>query len=253
MKTLRRLLLSVAGAGASLGVADARRHQLVLRRRRRHGLRPLPRDPAHGRRLGGLEPPRREAARTATAAPSRPTCACTRRTSQRVWLHSRGETPEQIHIRHQDVAAARRALRRPATARSAPTGRAGPTGRRTRRIFINPEHNANQQLMDDCLRCHAHALRGRHPRPRDPARPQGAVDVRERGGRRAARRALPRLPLGPPQGRAARRRAATARLVAGPAQEIVAALARPLRPARARARRPRPAAAAGDEGRASGR
>ena len=28
----------------------------------------------------------------------------------RVWLHSRGETPEQIHIRHQDVDAARRAL-----------------------------------------------------------------------------------------------------------------------------------------------
>ncbi len=48
------------------------------------------------------------------------------------------------------------------------------------------------------------ALRGRHPRPRDPARPQGALDVRERGGRRAARRAVPRVPLRPPQGRAPR-------------------------------------------------
>ena len=92
----------------------------------------------------------------------------------------------------------------------------GPHGAPYAAIFINPEHNANQQLMDDCLRCHAHALRGRHPRPRHPARPQGPVDVREGGVRRPARGALPRVPLRPPQGRAARRRAATAGSWPGP-------------------------------------
>ena len=78
---------------------------------------------------------------------------------QRVWLHSRGETPEQIHIRHQDVV--------PLVERCGACHRqeyadwqSGPHGAPYAAIFINPEHNANQQLMDDCLRCHAQHFEG---------------------------------------------------------------------------------------------
>ncbi len=78
---------------------------------------------------------------------------------QRVWLHSRGETPEQIHIRHQDVS--------PLVERCSACHRqehadwqTGPHGTPYAAIFINPEHNASQQLMDDCLRCHAMHFEG---------------------------------------------------------------------------------------------
>jgi hypothetical protein len=77
----------------------------------------------------------------------------------RVWLHSRGETPEQIRIRHQDVL--------PLVERCAACHRqehadwqSGPHGTPYAAIFINPEHNAGQQLMDDCLRCHAMHFEG---------------------------------------------------------------------------------------------
>ena len=77
----------------------------------------------------------------------------------RVWLHSRGETPEQIHIRHQDVL--------PLVERCASCHRqeradweSGPHGTPYAALFINPEHNASQQLMDDCLRCHAMHFEG---------------------------------------------------------------------------------------------
>ena len=78
---------------------------------------------------------------------------------QRVWLHARGEVPEQIHIRHQDVT--------PLVERCGSCHRqeladwqSGPHGAPYAAIFINPEHNANQQLMDDCLRCHAQHFEG---------------------------------------------------------------------------------------------
>lgn len=78
---------------------------------------------------------------------------------QRVWLHARGETPEQIHVRHADVA--------PLVERCAVCHRqehadwqSGPHGSPYAAIFINPEHNARQQLMDDCLRCHAMHFEG---------------------------------------------------------------------------------------------
>jgi len=73
---------------------------------------------------------------------------------QRVWLHARGETPEQIRLRQQDVV--------PMVERCGACHRqqradweSGPHGVPYAALFINPEHNANQQLMDDCLRCHA--------------------------------------------------------------------------------------------------
>ena len=158
MKTLRRLLFSVAGAGRPRR-RDARRHQLLLRRRRRHGLRPLPRDPAHGRRLGGLQPPRREVqglprqlllGRPAHAREEPlSACGCTRAASRR----SRSTSGTRTSCPSSSAAAR-------ATARSAPTGRAGPHGAPYAALFINPEHNANQQLMDDCLRCHAMHFEG---------------------------------------------------------------------------------------------
>jgi len=78
---------------------------------------------------------------------------------QRVWLHSRGLTPEQIHIRHQDVG--------PLVERCSSCHRqeradweSGPHGAPYAAFFINPEHNRSQQLMDDCLRCHAMHFEG---------------------------------------------------------------------------------------------
>jgi hypothetical protein len=78
---------------------------------------------------------------------------------ERVWLHARGETPEQIHIRHGDVV--------PLVERCGACHRqehadwqSGPHGTPYAAIFINPEHNASQQLMDDCLRCHAMHFEG---------------------------------------------------------------------------------------------
>jgi hypothetical protein len=79
--------------------------------------------------------------------------------AQRVWLHARGETPEQIHLRHQDV--------EPLLAQCARCHRqeyadwkSGPHGSLYMSIFLDTKHNANQQLMDDCLRCHAMHFEG---------------------------------------------------------------------------------------------
>ena len=73
---------------------------------------------------------------------------------QRVWLHARGESPGQIRIRHRDVA--------PLVEHCAACHRqehadweSGPHGTPYAALFLNPEHNAAQRLMDDCLRCHA--------------------------------------------------------------------------------------------------
>ena len=78
---------------------------------------------------------------------------------QRVWLHARGETPEQIRIRHQDVA--------PLVERCGACHRqefadwkTGPHGAPYAAIFTDKKHNAAQQLMDDCLRCHAMHFEG---------------------------------------------------------------------------------------------
>src|SRR5574341_2629910 len=78
---------------------------------------------------------------------------------ERVLRHARGEAPEQIHIRHEDVA--------PLVERCAACHRqehadwqSGPHGTPYAGLFVNPEHNASQQLMDDCLRCHAMHFEG---------------------------------------------------------------------------------------------
>lgn len=73
---------------------------------------------------------------------------------ERLWLHARGETPEQIRIRHADVV--------PLLDRCASCHRqehadwqSGPHGTPYAAVFIDREQNSAQQLMDDCLRCHA--------------------------------------------------------------------------------------------------
>ena len=73
---------------------------------------------------------------------------------QRVWLHARGQTPEQIHIRHQDVGPLIERCARCHRLEAA-DWRSGPHGITYATIFADPEHNARQRLMDDCLRCHA--------------------------------------------------------------------------------------------------
>ncbi len=77
----------------------------------------------------------------------------------RVWLHARGETPEQIHIRHGDVPAL---VERCAACHRQEHAdwQSGPHGAPYAALFINPEHNAAQQLMDDCLRCHGMHFEG---------------------------------------------------------------------------------------------
>ena len=78
---------------------------------------------------------------------------------ERVWLHARGRSPEQIHVRHQDVAplVARCAA---CHAQEAADWGSGPHGAPYAAIFLDPRHNAEQQLMDDCLRCHATHFEG---------------------------------------------------------------------------------------------
>jgi cytochrome c553 len=93
---------------------------------------------------------------------------------QRLWLHARGQAPEQIHIRHQDVV--------PLVARCARCHRqeyadwkSGPHGTTYAAIFLDREHNKAEQLMDDCLRCHAMHFEGAGDAqrfacgPRDPS------------------------------------------------------------------------------------
>ena len=78
---------------------------------------------------------------------------------ERVWLHSRGRVPEQIHIRHTELPAL---VERCAVCHRQEHAdwQSGPHGTPYAGLFVNPEHNAGQQLMDDCLRCHAMHFEG---------------------------------------------------------------------------------------------
>ncbi len=201
MKNLKRLLLS-AGALAFVGRRRARRHELVLRRRRRHGLRPLPRDPADGRGLVALEPPRREVQ------------GLPRQLLLRRAAHAREEPAARVAaLARRDAGAdphpppgrrgARRALRLvppPGVRRLAER----PPRRAVRGDLHQPRAQREPAADGRLPALPRAALRGRHPRPRHAARPQGPVDVRERGRRRAAGGAVPHVPLRPPPGRAVR-------------------------------------------------
>lgn len=78
---------------------------------------------------------------------------------ERAVLHVSGRAPEQIHVRHTDIAAL---VGRCATCHRQEHAdwQGGPHGTPYAGFFVNPEHNARQQLMDDCLRCHAMHFQG---------------------------------------------------------------------------------------------
>ena len=72
---------------------------------------------------------------------------------RRVVTHLRGDGPERVELRTVDV------LRMVERCRNChqqefAAWKAGPHGATYARIFTNPEQNAQQTLMDDCLRCH---------------------------------------------------------------------------------------------------
>lgn len=71
----------------------------------------------------------------------------------RMRLHRAGEVPEQIQLKQPDVAAivARCGA---CHAQQHADWQSGPHGVTYSRIFLDKDHNTNQQLMDDCLRCH---------------------------------------------------------------------------------------------------
>jgi hypothetical protein len=71
----------------------------------------------------------------------------------RMRLHRAGEVPEQIRLTHADVTPL---VERCAVchAQQHADWKSGPHGVTYSRIFLDKDHNANQQLMDDCLRCH---------------------------------------------------------------------------------------------------
>jgi hypothetical protein len=77
----------------------------------------------------------------------------------RAWLHWRGQVPEQIHLRHADVP---QMVERCGSCHRQERAdwETGPHGVPYAALFLNPEHNARQQLMDDCLRCHAMHFEG---------------------------------------------------------------------------------------------
>ena len=173
MKTLRRLLFFALALGACRP-RDARRHQRLLRRRRRHGLRPLPRDPAHGGRLGGLQPPQREV-----------------QGLPRQLLHGRpAHAPEEPLARvaplarrvagadpHPPPGRGRRSSSAAArvTARSWPTGRPVPTARRTPRSSSTPSTTpASSSWTTACAatRCTSRAASGTSS-PRSTGRGRG--------------------------------------------------------------------------------
>jgi hypothetical protein len=71
----------------------------------------------------------------------------------RMRLHRAGEVPEQIRLGHSDVAALVERCGN-CHAQQHADWKSGPHGVTYSRIFLDQDHNTNQKLMDDCLRCH---------------------------------------------------------------------------------------------------
>jgi hypothetical protein len=79
--------------------------------------------------------------------------------ASRVWLHSRGEVPEQIRLRHADVPDLVAQCAR-CHAREFADWSSGPHATTYAEIFLDEAHNAKRLLMDDCLRCHGMHFEG---------------------------------------------------------------------------------------------
>jgi len=78
---------------------------------------------------------------------------------RRVVAHVRGEVPERVHLRLDDVLAMMKQCRRCHQQEYA-QWRSGPHGTTYARIFTDPEHNQKRRLTDDCLRCHGMHFEG---------------------------------------------------------------------------------------------
>jgi hypothetical protein len=73
---------------------------------------------------------------------------------RRLWLHARGEAPEQIRLKHPDVAVL---VERCAKCHRQEFAdwQSGPHGVKYQKLFTDREHNRKRLLQEDCLRCHA--------------------------------------------------------------------------------------------------
>ena len=199
-----------------------------------------------GRRLGALEPPRASSCKDCHGSSF----------SADLRMHAKNLAARVAALARRGAGAdphpapgrrpARRALRRLPPPGARRLGRAGPTARRTRRSSSNPEHNANQQLMDDCLRCHAMHFEGGIRDLVTPLDRKGPWTFVTRPSTRACRR-CPASPATPSTARASRSPPAQRPPARGRARSRRSRGRRsPSTTGAPRARRPRPAADAGD-------
>ena len=81
------------------------------------------------------------------------------RSASRVWQHLRGEVPEQIRLGGTEAS---RLVAGCASchAEEFTDWRSGPHGVTYAELFLDPEHNRNRLLVDDCLRCHGMHFEG---------------------------------------------------------------------------------------------
>jgi hypothetical protein len=73
--------------------------------------------------------------------------------ANRVWLHLRGQVPEQIRIHFRDIPAIIERCRSCHQQEFA-QWKTGPHSTPYSAIFLDEKHNTRRLLMDDCLRCH---------------------------------------------------------------------------------------------------
>jgi hypothetical protein len=79
--------------------------------------------------------------------------------ARRVWLHSRGEVPEQIRVRHGEVPDLVARCAR-CHAQEFADWQSGPHGVTYAELFLDEAHNRRRLLVDDCLRCHGMHFEG---------------------------------------------------------------------------------------------
>lgn len=72
----------------------------------------------------------------------------------RLLAHLRGEVPEQVRLKTEDVLRVGERCRKCHAEENADWA-AGPHGATYAQIFLDQTHNRQRRLMDDCLRCHA--------------------------------------------------------------------------------------------------
>ena len=114
--------------------------------------------------------------------------------ANRACSHLRGDLPEQIAFANRYVQAMTANSARPAIGRSTPRGRRDRTAPTYARIFLDKKHNAENMLMDDCLRCHGMHFEGGIRGPGYSGEPHGSVASRRRRNWPEADHAMPDVP-----------------------------------------------------------